>query len=172
MKHERKACQDDDLIPSSKSYPKLLYYAERVQEHGIRGTFNRILSLLGLRHRVTTIEGSRSAGKFDFPWEEKLNLQPGELVQVRTEEEIRQTLDKNGQLRGMAIMPDMLKYCGKQLIVHKRVERIFMENTQEVRSMKDTVLLEGALCEGFDGACDRSCFFYWREAWLQRVENS
>jgi hypothetical protein len=172
MTDERKACQDDDMIPSSNTYPKIFYYANRLRAHGLRGTFNRVLSLLGLRRRVTIVEGNRSTGKTGFPWEEQLNLQPGDLVQVRLEAEIRQTLDKNGRLKGLAIMPEMLEYCGKQLKVHKRVERIFIENTQEVRRMKNTVLLEGALCGGWEGSCDRSCFFYWREAWLRKVDNN
>jgi hypothetical protein len=38
--------------------------------------------------------------------------------------------------------------------------------------MKNTVLLDGAICDGWGGKCDRSCFFFWREAWLRRVESA
>jgi hypothetical protein len=45
-----------------------------------------------------------------------------------------------------------------------------LEHTGEFRRMKNTVLLDGVLCDGWGGACDRSCFFFWREAWLKRVD--
>lgn len=45
-----------------------------------------------------------------------------------------------------------------------------LETNGELRKMKNTVLLEGAMCDGkaFSG-CDRSCFHFWREVWLRRV---
>ena len=58
----------------------------------------------------------------------------------------------------------------KQFKVYKRVERFVLEHTGEFRRMKNTVLLDGVLCDGWGGACDRSCFFFWREAWLKRVD--
>ena len=66
-------------------------------------------------------------------------------------------------------MPSMSRYCGTQLRLYKRVETIVLEGTGQTRRLKDTVLLEGAICDGEGFVCDRSCFYFWKEAWLTRV---
>jgi len=105
------------------------------------------------------------------PYEEALKLQPGELVRVRSEKEILASLDRCKQNKGLAWMPIMSQYCGKKLRVYKRVDKIVLESTGEIRKLKNTVLLEGGICEGIYG-CDRSCFHFWREAWLERLGDS
>jgi hypothetical protein len=101
-----------------------------------------------------------------------LNLKPGEWVQVRSEEEISATLDQQGKYRGLRFMPEMKQFCGKKFKVYKRVENIMVETTGEMRKlMSPTVFLEGAICDGgFHQGCHRSCFCFWKEAWLQRIE--
>jgi len=99
---------------------------------------------------------------------EALDLKPGELVRVRPEPEILATLDKCDQHKGLAWMPMMRDCCGKEFKVYKRVQKIVLESTGEIRKLKNTVLLESAICNGIYG-CDRSCFFFWKEAWLERA---
>lgn len=100
-----------------------------------------------------------------------LNLQPGELVEVRSKDEIFDTLDSDGKLKGLRFTRELSKYCGKQFRVYKRLEKIIIEATGELRTIRTpTVLLEGVFCDGSaHGGCDRSCFCFWREAWLKRV---
>jgi acetyl-CoA carboxylase carboxyltransferase component len=100
-----------------------------------------------------------------------LNLQPGDVVEVRTLEEIFATLDEKNKLRGLGFFREMGKFSGRRFRVYKRLDRIVVETTGELRKMKlPTVLLEGVFCDGrYHGGCDRSCFCYWREAWLKRV---
>jgi len=100
-----------------------------------------------------------------------LDLQPGELVEVRSEKEIFATLDHEGKLRGLNFIPEMRKYCGKRYRVYKKLKKIILETTGELRTVRTpTVFLEGAFCDGkAHGGCDRSCFIFWREAWLKRV---
>ena len=102
---------------------------------------------------------------------ETLALQPGEWVEVKSEAQILATLDEHRRLGGLLWMAGQERCCGKRYRVFKRVERILLESTGEYRRVKNTVFLEGALCDGkpFNG-CDRSCFFFWREAWLKRIE--
>lgn len=101
---------------------------------------------------------------------EVLALQPGELVEVKSIDEVLATLDPNRRHKGLRWMTGMRKYCGKQYRVYRRVERIMLESNGELRNMKNTVLLEDVMCDGRDfGACDRSCFHFWREAWLRRI---
>ncbi len=102
---------------------------------------------------------------------EVLGLQPGEIVEVRSEQEIPATLDKDRKNKGLLWMAGMNRFCGNKFRVYKRLELILLESNGEHRKMKNTVLLDGVLCDGkaFNG-CDRSCFHYWREVWLKRVE--
>jgi hypothetical protein len=102
--------------------------------------------------------------------QEKLELQPGELVEVKSLEEILATLDGNRRNNGLLWMTGMSRYCGQRHRVRRRVERIMLESNGELRNMRNTVLLEGVMCDGAAfGGCDRSCFHFWREVWLKRV---
>src|SRR5262249_30747550 len=47
----------------------------------------------------------------------------GDWVEVRSKDEILRTLDKNGQLDGLPFMPEMFKFCGRQLRVYKRAHK-------------------------------------------------
>lgn len=102
--------------------------------------------------------------------QEILDLQPGELVEVKSEQEILETLDEHGMHRGMYWMSNMAQFCGKKYTVYKRVSRVMLESNGEIRKLKNTVLLDGVMCENLYD-CDRSCFHFWREAWLRRVES-
>jgi hypothetical protein len=101
-----------------------------------------------------------------------LNLQPGEIVEVRSEKEIFATLDRDGKLRGLRFTPEMSKYCGRRFRVYKLLRKIIIETTGEMRTIKSpTVLLKGVICDGSaHGGCDRACFCFWRETWLKRVD--
>jgi hypothetical protein len=116
------------------------------------------------------LTGPQKAGTIPYQ-DENLNLQPGDWVEVKSLEEVSATLDDNGKHKGLYFMQGMDKFCGKRFRVFKRVERIMLETTGEMRRiMAPTVFLEGALCDGTAyGGCDRSCFCYWREVWLKRV---
>lgn len=99
-----------------------------------------------------------------------LVLQPGELVEVKSVEEIKRTLDKKGRNRGLLFNPEMLQYCGKRFKVLKRVNIVTNEATREVRQVENTVILEGAVCDGkAHGRCQRRCPCLWREIWLRRA---
>jgi hypothetical protein len=102
---------------------------------------------------------------------EVLGLQPGELVEVRPIEEIRNTLNEKSQRHGLTFTPEMMKHCGGRYRVYKRLEYMFDEYKHTQRRLRNTVLLEGVVCTGEGIGCDRSCFLYWREAWLRRVED-
>ena len=102
---------------------------------------------------------------------EVLGLRPGELVEVKPIDEILATLGPDRKYKGLLWMTGMRKYCGKRYRVFKRIENILLETNGESRKMSNTVILEGVMCDGAEfGGCDRSCFHFWREAWLKRIE--
>jgi hypothetical protein len=98
-----------------------------------------------------------------------LELNPGELVEVKSLPEVLKTLDDKGRCRGLVFTLEMRKHCGKRYRVFKRLELMFDEYHQSQRRVKNTVLLDGVFCKGEGLGCDRSCFLYWREVWLRRV---
>lgn len=98
------------------------------------------------------------------------SLRRGEFVEVRSAEEILATLDERGMLEGLPFMPEMLRYCGRRLVVDQRTEKI-CDTTYPVasRRLPDTVLLGNLRCDGsaHDG-CQSDCRLFWKEAWLRR----
>jgi hypothetical protein len=100
-----------------------------------------------------------------------LNLRAGELVEVRSEQEILRTLDSNGMLESLPFMPEMLKFCGKQSRVYKRADKVCDTiEWKHLRRMENAVHLEDLRCNGAaHGGCQAGCLIHWKEAWLKRV---
>jgi len=102
---------------------------------------------------------------------EPLGLQPGDLVEVKSKEEIFATLDERDRNRGLRFDSEMLHYCGRRARVLRRVEHIIDEESGKMIHIKgDCIILEGVICTGtYHRSCPRRIFPYWREAWLRRV---
>src|SRR5581483_8288286 len=100
-----------------------------------------------------------------------LDLKAGELVEVRSKEEILATLDANGALDGLPFMPEMLAFCGRQLRVYKRAHKTCDTiDWTGSRRPTETVHLEGTRCNGAaHGGCHAECLLFWKEAWLKRA---
>jgi len=100
-----------------------------------------------------------------------LNLQPGELVEVRSIDSIIETLNETAHNRGLWFSPDMRLLCGRQQRVARRIDKLIVDGTGEMRQLRNTVYLEGSVCGcpyAAFGGCSRSEFVYWREIWLRR----
>lgn len=99
-----------------------------------------------------------------------LGLQTGELVRVKTLAQIRQTLDASGKNKQLLFAPAQSDFCGQVMRVRNRVDKIVLEGTPKQRELKDTVVLEGATCDGIcHRMCPRQSLLFWRECWLERV---
>ena len=101
-----------------------------------------------------------------------LGLKVGDLVEVRSAEEIRTTLDERGELDGLPFMPEMLGSCGRRMTVHK-VAHKSCDNISRtgLRRMADAVHLTESRCAGSaHGGCENACSLYWKEQWLKRVD--
>ncbi len=98
-------------------------------------------------------------------------LQAGDLVRVRSVEEIESTLNHWRQLKGCTFMAEMAQYCGTRQRVLKRLERFVDERDLRAKRASGIVLLEGAICQGTAdfGRCDRACHLFWREEWLEKM---
>jgi hypothetical protein len=103
-----------------------------------------------------------------------LNLEPGELVQIKPYQQILDTLNERNRNRGLYFDAEEVPYCGKTYRVLKRVERIINDRTGRMQAMKTPcVILDSVICESRYSECrlfcPRSIYPYWREIWLQRV---
>ncbi|WP_341252321.1 hypothetical protein [Euzebya pacifica] len=98
------------------------------------------------------------------------SLRPGDLVVVKSAEEIIATLDEDGRLDGLPFMPEMLRFCGRTMIVHKTA-KVTCGGRADLREMDNAVFLTGVRCDGaaHDG-CQARCLIHWKEAWLERVD--
>jgi hypothetical protein len=107
----------------------------------------------------------------------RLDLKSGEYVRIRSQEEIEQTLDRNGKNRGLGFdSEEMAPYCGQLARVRSRVTKIIDETTGIMREMKQPcIVLEGVMCSGDYAShkllCPRAIHAYWREIWLDRITN-
>jgi hypothetical protein len=101
-----------------------------------------------------------------------MNLRVGDLVEVRSAEEILATLDERGELENLPFMPEMLAFCGQRLTVHKVAHKLCDTISRSgMRRMDSAVHLTGARCDGGGhGGCQTACSLYWKEAWLKRVD--
>ena len=104
-----------------------------------------------------------------------LDLKPGELVRVKSMEQILATVSPQNMHRGMSFDVEMVPYCGRVYRVRDRVAKFVDERTGYMRRLKTpAVILEGVTCGGrFSNhrwLCPRGIFPWWREVWLERVE--
>jgi hypothetical protein len=99
-----------------------------------------------------------------------LDLQPGETVAVRRKDEIVATL-VNSRNRGLWFDREMIRFCGQQARVQRRVDRVIHEATGKMVVMKTPcVVLEGMIATGeFLRACPQHEYIFWREIWLRRL---
>lgn len=100
-------------------------------------------------------------------------LNAGDWVRVRSWEEIQPMLDPFKETRGCAFLDDMHKYCGTKQRVLKPMERFLDERDYKVKKVRGVILLENVICNGTPtfGKCDRCCFLFWREEWLEKITN-
>jgi hypothetical protein len=175
-------CQALDILPASRPLPEkeLGQYIEEVTSRNIApGHFARTM-FRAFRIHVRIKLGRYRALPMPLGGTarvdgERLNLELGDWVQVRSAEEIGRTLDAEGRHRGLHFSAEMLRACGRTYRVRGRVERIIDEKSGRMLELKnDCVLLEGMICPGERSVgvwfCPRDFYHYWREAWLMRVE--
>ncbi|TIN31087.1 MAG: hypothetical protein E5Y31_04185 [Mesorhizobium sp.] len=104
----------------------------------------------------------------------KLDLQPGELIRVRSYEEILKTLDTDNKNRGLYFDAEMVPYCGHTFRIRSRVTTFVNEKTGLINRLRGpAVILEKVWCNSRYSNCRMQCpravYPWWREIWLERV---
>jgi len=107
-----------------------------------------------------------------------MNLQAGEMVQVRSKKEIMQTVNSGLRNRGLGFDVEMVPYCEKGTFkVLRRIEQIINEKTGEMMKMPNPcIVLDNVVCSGNYSHnrmfCPRAVYPYWREIWLRRINEA
>jgi hypothetical protein len=104
-----------------------------------------------------------------------LDLQPGELVRIKSYQEILSTLNFQNMNRGLFFDGEMVPYCGGTYRVRARVTKFIDEKTATMKFVKTpAIILESVWCRSCYSHrrmfCPRSIYSWWREVWLERIE--
>jgi hypothetical protein len=156
-----------ELLSGNVGLGRLLRVAIRATSINVQRRLGRLGDVpLGHEGRVTA--GSEVASA-------QLGLQTGDIVQIRSPQEIAATLDEKGKTRGLSFDWEMAPYCGQTRRVQTRVQRIIDETSGKMIELSsDCLILEGVVCSGDHSStrwfCPREIYPFWREAWLRPIE--
>ena len=97
------------------------------------------------------------------------------MVEIKSRDEIFETVNFHNRNRGLQIDEEMTRYCGGRFRVVSRVTKIINERTGEMMYFNNPcIVLDTVNCLGEYAArrllCPRRITTYWREIWLKRVE--
>jgi hypothetical protein len=139
---------------------------------GMSRLYDRLQAVVGgvpyPRRRGTVPSGQKTPRR-------PLHVSVGDLVQVRTYQEILSTLNGHNKNRGLFFDAEEVPYCGKTYRVRSHVTKIIDEKTGKMLTLKDrNVILEGVFCQARYSDrrmfCPRAIYSYWRETWLSPGE--
>ncbi len=95
-------------------------------------------------------------------------LRAGDVVEVRSEQEVLATLEQDGTLDRLPFMPEMLASCGSRFTVSSRADTTCFWGG--LRRMESAVHLDGVRCDGSaHGGCQAGCLVFFKEEWLRPV---
>lgn len=92
-------------------------------------------------------------------------------MRVRDTAGVRQRLDGQSRLRGLAFTSAQWSTCARVYQVFKHVRRI-IDDREKMRAVSRTVLLCGVDCTACGtGGCGRHCPMMYRDEWLEPAES-
>ncbi len=124
-----------------------------------------------IEHVLTVVARRLKRYPFTADQAPSVEINAGDLVRVRSKDEIEATLNTWNEYKGCAFIDDMWDYCETTQRVFKKVRNFIDERDYRMKRVKGLVILENVYCQGTRvlGKCDRSCFFFWREEWLEKI---
>jgi hypothetical protein len=101
-----------------------------------------------------------------------LNLQPGELVRIKSKREIELTLNAQFRNRGLFFDPEMTRFCCGTYRVRACVDRQIDEKSGKFLIFPNPcITLEGVTATGeYSEFAPLDERLYWREIWLERTK--
>jgi hypothetical protein len=185
---QRYFCQSTELLRATEAFPGrmkpwLVRIAFRqVRQRDLSGSQTAKLFFRWLRlrfHRAVAGDDRLRGPHTKGTPVAVLDLEPGEPVRVKPVDQIVATLDRKKRNRGINICHEMSRVCGAVAEVRYRVTRVIDERSGKMREINHSVTLQNprgepslcdeCLCYGEMGDCPRGELMYWREIWLERV---
>ena len=175
QKSKTNSCQSTNLYNATKpikNYEKLfiIYRNLKSGNYNFKDSVKKMI--LPTKNKLRKLLfGEFPVGTKEKTPTESLSLQVGDIVEVKSLQEIIETLDKNGKNRGLHFSLDMAEHCGKQFRVRSRLDRMILEWSGDLRQLKNTVILENVYCNCpyTFGGCQRLAYQYFREIWLRKI---
>lgn len=186
----RYACQATELLraaPTCLPARDLRQYVDDIRTGNVTAMASLLAFLVAMFNRMQSASRRLLPPRLQFrdglPWgfvkgrvvgrtpTAMLDLQPGELVRIKSKEQIEATLDSDRLNRGMGFEEEMARYCGRTARVQARVTKCLDERTGELLTMKNPcIILADIVCAGvYSRSCPRQFVPFWREIWLERV---
>ena len=185
---QRYFCQSTELLRATEAFPGrlkpwLVRIAFRQIRQGDRSAWEiakLFVRWLRLRlHRAASGDDRLRGPHTNGTPVAVLDLRPGELVRVKAFDQIVATLDRKKRNRGINVCHEMTRMCGAVAEVRYRVNRVIEERSGKMREINHSVTLQNprgepslcdeCLCYGEMGDCPRGELMYWREIWLERL---
>ena len=184
---QRYFCQSTELLRATEEFPgrkkpwmvRVAFREVRNGDRSLTEIANMFVRWCSHMLRNATAGESFLRGPHKQTPVGSLDLKPGDIVRVKSRDQIVQTLGQNGRNRGMGISTEMTRCCGGEAEVRTRVDKIIEEKSGLMRKLQNTVMLrnmrgnptlcEECLCTDQMGDCPRGELMYWREIWLERV---
>lgn len=180
-------CQATELLRASEPVG---WWSVRSLSHEFTGGNVGLWKFMRVMTRIVVEEVARRVGLLSrMPFKAKhltdqptldtappRGLRAGELVQIRSKQEIRETVTSSGKNRGLWFDREMLPYCGHTARVKTKVERFIDEGSGRlVELASDCYILDNVVCESSRSEgrwfCPRAIYPWWRECWLQPLED-
>ena len=122
-------------------------------------------------YNYVELKGTIPARESAKLYKPEVPLMKGNLVRIRSREEILSTLDPFNELKGCAFLPEMFQYCGTTQRVFRVMEHFMDERDYKMKKTRGIILLENVFCNGTPafGVCDRCCLLFWREEWMEKI---
>jgi hypothetical protein len=95
---------------------------------------------------------------------------------VKSYADILATLDRNNKQAGLFFDAEMVPFCGGMYRVRDRIHRFIDEKSGKMSYLRTpAVILEHVWCTSRYSSCrmfcPRSIYSWWREAWLEKLED-
>ncbi len=171
-------CQSTALMGATEPLPRaerLFKIVEDVQlgNRSVGEAIRQVSAALAVKLH-SRLFGKWPVGALASTPTESLGLKPGDQVEVKSIEEIRATLDASGKNRGLRFTNEMDAFCGNQYVVQRVLDRMILEHTGEMVTVRNSVILDNVHCRCTFaiGGCHRAENSYWREIWLRRIAKS
>lgn len=177
---DRYFCQSTELLrvtkPLSLGGRFRICFSEVVSgDVGVLEMLKRIITPIFWKAINTFVKPRYVVGPLEKTPLIRMDLKPGEMVEVKSAEGIRQTLNRKGCNRGLRYDHGLNQFCGTRHRVRDRLDRIIVESTGRMVKIEGTVTFDDTTCGCYMnalGGCTRQDLVYWREAWLKPIEQT